>query len=194
MVRSSKSGIKPPRCQGTISGIHVSIQYTLIEHLYSPGPGGIWISQLFPFLSPHPPVWVSPHLSLGETTEATCTVCPSCLGECLHPSEPWPLSRLLFWADPVSSVISSHSTQDMVSSGVSGHFFTGAPRLKFPSHQGPIWLPTFLATWPLHRASNFSSQGEVLRLSQGAGIQRPTAEVLLGAQEAPFLGGLSDTD
>lgn len=80
-----------------------------------------------------------------------------------------------------------HSILDMASSRMSGHF-RGVQRLKVPSHQGPIWLATLLAPWPLLPGSNFSS-GEALGLSQGAGNERCTAEVLLGVQGAPFLGG-----
>lgn len=182
----SRSGTKLPRC--TVTRIHVSIQHTLIEHLHSPGPGGISTSRLFPFPSPSSCLGLSTPLpgarGAGGNHRGHLYHPPFPPGRASPPSRPLVLCPASCLGRPRTL---QHSILDMASSRMSGHF-RGVQRLKVPSHQGPIWLATLLAPWPLLPGSNFSS-GEALGLSQGAGNERCTAEVLLGVQGAPFLGG-----
>lgn len=66
----------------------------------------------------------------------------------------------------------------------------GEPKLRGPSHQGPIWLPTSQATWPLLSAVSFSWEMRSDCLLQGAGIRGHGR----GSVGSSFLWGPSDTD
>lgn len=110
----------------------------------SPAPGGSWTSLLFPA-----PILLSRSLCtspLGRPQEPPVGLALPVWESVSTLQTPCPVSFLLSRADPVSSFASSHCSRDVVSSRVAGHFFTWGPRLKFPGHQGPVWLPTLLVT------------------------------------------------